>query len=157
MAVLYKRSDSDKDGLGMNTTSLLIALITLLSVSLILVTVLLLIRKYRRTNIVNTVQINAKASGSDESLAYYSEKQALMSPSARSPDCVPEIRITFPDEDASTGKRATVVLVQVGDGAVGYRPVEEDLPPYQSSNGQRFASVDLERVGGLKEKSRDMI
>ena len=153
MAVLYKRENSDKDsGLGLNTTHLLVALISLLSLALVLVTTLLLIRRYRRNNAISTVQINAKASGSDESLAYYSEKQALMSPSARSPDCVPEIRITFPDEDPKTGKRATVVLVQVGDGSVGYRPVEEDLPPYQSANGQRFASVDLERVGGLKEK-----
>jgi len=156
MAVLYKReAASEKDsGLGLNTTHLLIALISLLSLALVLVTTLLLIRRYRRNNAINTVQIHthAKASSSDESLAYFSEKQALMSPSARSPDCVPEIRITFPDEDPKTGKRATVVLVQVGDGSVGYRPVEEDLPPYQSTNGQRFASVDLERVGGLKEK-----
>lgn len=73
-----------------------------------------------------------------------------------SPDNVPEIRITFPEEeDKETGRRISrVMVVQVGEAGVGFvRPLkEESLPPYQQAQDGRFASVDLERIGGLKEK-----
>jgi len=42
------------------------------------------------------------------------------------------------------------------DAAVGLEPVADDheqLPPYQQAEGGRFQSLDLERIGGLKEKS----
>jgi len=68
---------------------------------------------------------------------------------------VPEIRITFPDEETSgntEGGRA--VIVHIGDsGNVGMEPVSRDnLPSYQSSESDHFQSLDLERIGGLKEK-----
>ena len=71
-----------------------------------------------------------------------------------SPD-VPEIRITFPEEVDETGKRTSgrVVVVKVGEHSVGMEPVrEEDLPPYKREEDARFQSLDLERMGGLKEK-----
>lgn len=68
---------------------------------------------------------------------------------------VPEIRITFPEEVDDHGKRQSgrVVVVRVGDnGGVGLEPVSEKLPPYQYSESDRFHSLDLDRIGGLKEK-----
>ena len=69
---------------------------------------------------------------------------------------VPEIRITFPEEEGPDGKRKSgrVVIVQVGEaGAAFVRDVEpENLPPYQKKSKDGFQSVDLDTVGGLKEK-----
>jgi hypothetical protein len=73
-----------------------------------------------------------------------------------SPDNVPEIRITFPEEEDKDGRRVSgrVVVVQVGEAGVGFvRPLEQDLPPYQSQATERFDSVDIDRIGGLKEIS----
>jgi hypothetical protein len=69
---------------------------------------------------------------------------------------VPEIRITFPDEEGAYGKRQSgrVVVLRIADsGAVGMEPLgKEQLPPYQPSDAARFQSLDLDRIGGLKEK-----
>lgn len=69
---------------------------------------------------------------------------------------VPEIRITFPEEEDKSGKRKSgrVVVVRIGEnGGVGLEPYqEESLPPYQSGEFDRFQSLDLERIGGLREK-----
>lgn len=88
----------------------------------------------------------------------FSEKQGLMdhsSPMPMTPDSVPEIRITFPEEEDSHGRRKSgrVVIVQVGEAGVGFvRPVpDENLPPYQQHDG--FSTVNLEKIGGLKEKN----
>lgn len=74
------------------------------------------------------------------------------------PDTLPEIRITLPDELDASGKRRSgrVVIVRLGDhGAVGLEPLfEEYLPPYQRTSGPPgFQSLDLEHIGGLKEKA----
>ncbi|KAH6642494.1 hypothetical protein C7974DRAFT_103253 [Boeremia exigua] len=90
-----------------------------------------------------------------ESVVVYSEKQDLMDSAASSPTSpVPEIRITFPDEVDESGKRQSgrVVVVRVGEHSVGLEPVNEDLPPYQRDSSDRFDSLDLDRIGGLKEK-----
>ncbi|GAM86076.1 hypothetical protein ANO11243_040860 [Dothideomycetidae sp. 11243] len=67
---------------------------------------------------------------------------------------VPEIRITLPEEMDHTGNRRSgrVVVVHVGESTVGYEPYDEKLPPYQHSESERFQSLDLDRIGGLKEK-----
>ncbi|PSR83635.1 hypothetical protein BD289DRAFT_279511 [Coniella lustricola] len=75
-----------------------------------------------------------------------------------SPDNVPEIHITFPDEeDHSSGRRKSgrVVVVRVGDNAaVGLEPLDEDqLPAYEKAGS--FYSIDMDDIGGLKEKSRE--
>jgi hypothetical protein len=72
------------------------------------------------------------------------------------PNSLPEIRITFPDDIDASGKRQSgrVVVVHVGDTGVGLEPVEK-LPSYQQTEGERFQSIDLERIGGLDEKQRD--
>ena len=78
-----------------------------------------------------------------------------MDRSPSSPDSIPEIRITFPEEEDSHGRKklGRVVIVEVGKAGVGFvRPVPEDnLPPYQQHDG--FSAVDIEKIGGLKEKS----
>lgn len=77
-----------------------------------------------------------------------------------SPDNVPEIHITFPDEHDEQGQRKTgrVLVVRVGDNAaVGLEPVrEEQLPAYEKEAKGGFYSVDMNEIGGLKEKDRSM-
>jgi hypothetical protein len=42
--------------------------------------------------------------------------------------------------------------VRVGEHSVGLEPVQDNLPPYQRDSSDRFDSLDLDRIGGLKEK-----
>ncbi|OAA66006.1 hypothetical protein SPI_02793 [Niveomyces insectorum RCEF 264] len=74
-----------------------------------------------------------------------------------SPDNVPEIRITFPDEHDETGRRKSgrVVVVRVGETAIGMEPLsdeEEQLPAYEKESKSQFYSIDIDKIGGLKEK-----
>lgn len=84
------------------------------------------------------------------------EKQQFIASTSPPPSAgnVPQIRITFPDETDTAGKRQSgrSVLIHVDDkGGIGMEPVHEDesLPPYEAG---RFVSLDLDRMGGLKEK-----
>jgi len=95
--------------------------------------------------------------GDAESIYVVDEKRDLSNHLSSLPaNPVPEIRITFPDEDGACGKRQSgrvVVLRMADSGAVGMEPVaKEQLPPYQPSDTGRFQSLDLDRIGGLKEK-----
>lgn len=67
---------------------------------------------------------------------------------------IPEIRITFPEEVDEGGRRKSgrVVVVRVGEHTVGMEPVNDNLPPYQQKDSDRYESLDLDRMGGLKEK-----
>lgn len=94
-----------------------------------------------------------------KAITIYNEKEIMVDSSSQpnlpsSP--VPEIRITFPEEEEEGGKRKSgrVVVVRISEnGGVGLEPVNEDhLPPYQKSDAERFHSLDLDRIGGLKEK-----
>ncbi|PFH55236.1 hypothetical protein XA68_10300 [Ophiocordyceps unilateralis] len=73
-----------------------------------------------------------------------------------SPDNVPEIHITFPDEHDDDGRpqNGRVVVVRVGDNAtVGLEPMhDEQLPAYEKE--AKFHSLDMDRIGGLKEKDQ---
>lgn len=152
--------------------NLLIALVVLVGLSLMLGTSLYVIRRIRRarkesgrlpsydaaTRTHNrtrlTIQTNRFSSYA------FSEKQTLIGNSAPlsiSPDSVPEIRITFPEEEDQEGRRVSgrVVVVKVGESGVGFvRPLDrEGLPPYQQQQPtERFDSVDMDRIGGLKER-----
>jgi hypothetical protein len=97
--------------------------------------------------------------GRGSSIYVYDEKSPMIeSPSSPpcSPDNVPEIRITFPDEQDDAGRRMSgrVVVVRVGETGVGLEPLPEDeqLPAYEKESGERFHSIDMDRIGGLKEK-----
>jgi hypothetical protein len=74
-----------------------------------------------------------------------------------SPDNVPEIHITFPDEKDSHGqhKNGRVLVVRVGENAtVGLEPMqEEQLPAYEKEAKGQFYSLDMNEIGGLKEKN----
>ncbi|KAI7154923.1 hypothetical protein KC331_g14238 [Hortaea werneckii] len=90
-----------------------------------------------------------------ESIYVYQGKQDLIDNSSNppSPNEVPEIRITFPEEVDDSGKRQSgrVVVVKMGESTVGMEPVtEEKLPAYEKD--ERFQSLDLDRIGGLEEK-----
>lgn len=150
---------------------LLVALVVLVVFGLVLGGSLFFIRRYRRarkeagtlpsyedsTNPRNhnrlTIQTNR------QSMLVYSEKQNLIdnsSPMPLTPESVPEIRITFPEEVDQEGRRVSgrVMVVQVGEAGVGFvKPIDQEgLPPYQQQQSEeRFASVDLDRIGGLKE------
>ncbi|RFU72034.1 hypothetical protein TARUN_10227 [Trichoderma arundinaceum] len=71
-----------------------------------------------------------------------------------SPDNVPEIHITFPDEHDEQGRPRSgrVLVVRVGENAtVGLEPMhDEQLPAYEKGE---FYSVDMDQIGGLKEKN----
>jgi len=94
-----------------------------------------------------------------ESIYVYNEKDTLVDGVSSRPDSpIPEIRITFPEEEDAAGKRMSgrVVIVRIGETGVGLEPYHEDnLPPYQKSDAERFQSLDLERMGGLKEKEME--
>jgi len=105
--------------------------------------------------------------GNRSSVFIYDEKSSVVSATDKemgfssgecSPTDVPEIRITFPDEQDESGrpKSGRVVIVRVTDTGVGLEPLsaEEDrLPAYEKEMGGRFHSIDMDRIGGLKEKS----
>jgi hypothetical protein len=97
--------------------------------------------------------------GRGSSIYVYDEKSSILSsPSSPplTPESVPEIRITFPDEQDESGRRKSgrVVVVRVGETGVGLEPLkDEQLPAYEKESGERFHSLDMERIGGLKEKS----
>jgi len=178
--LLYVR-DSSSGTTTMSTSmmDLLIVLMVLIFISLLLVGALYIVRKIRRSKAAgrqhlpmyneprgNTsnhrrLTITTTPYGRGSSIYVYDEKASLTeNPSSPplSPENVPEIRITFPDEhDESTGRRKSgrVLVVRVGDTGVGLEPLKEDdqLPAYEKETGARFHSIDMERIGGLKEKS----
>lgn len=151
--------------------NLLISLVVLVGLSLILGTSLYVIRRIRRARKESSSLPSYDAATrthnrtrltilTNRNSSYtYSEKQNLIGNSAPisiSPDNVPEIRITFPEEEDQEGRRVSgrVVVVKVGESGVGFvRPLEEEgLPPYQQQQPtERFDSVDIDRIGGLKE------
>lgn len=87
--------------------------------------------------------------------SYYDEKNSSSYPGTPvSP--VPEIRITFPDDVDEQGRavKGSVVIVKIGErGGVGLEPVREDdqLPKYEM-DGSKWEHVDMDTIGGLKEK-----
>ena len=158
------------DGLDTTHVALLVSLMILVVLALVLIGALMFLRSVRRARKQAEAQlplyekrqsnhsrltITAMPYKGRESVVVYSEKEDLMSNSPRTPTSpVPEIRITFPDEVDESGKRQSgrVVVVRVGEHSVGLEPVNEDLPPYQRDASDRFDSLDLDRIGGLKEK-----
>ncbi|KAF2660161.1 hypothetical protein K491DRAFT_674942 [Lophiostoma macrostomum CBS 122681] len=150
--------------------SLLVSLLVLVILGLALVGALFFLRHVRKTKKAAELPLYEKRQSGHrrltitatpygkgrESVLVYQEKQDLMANSSSPPASpVPEIRITFPDEVDAAGKRQSgrVVVVRVGEHSVGLEPLREDLPPYQRDASDRFDSLDLDRMGGLKEKS----
>ncbi|OJJ38434.1 hypothetical protein ASPWEDRAFT_48668 [Aspergillus wentii DTO 134E9] len=150
---------------------LLISLLVLVFLGLVLVGALLFLRRKRQSRKQSELPIHngqcqpnhrrytisaSAPNGKTESVLVMDEKRSLMENSSSPPPSpVPEIRITFPEEEDEAGKRKSgrVVVVRISDaGGVGLEPCQDELPPYQSSDADRFHSLDIERMGGLKEK-----
>lgn len=169
---LVARDSTNEDGLSPAMVDLLIALLILVLLALILVAGLMILRRKRQNRKLpdlplhnggctqpshhRRLTISASPGAKTESVLVYDEKRSLMESSSGLPSSpVPEIRITFPEEEDESGKRKSgrMVVVRISDtGGVGLEPCNEELPPYQSSDADRFHSLDIERMGGLKEK-----
>ncbi|KAF2640900.1 hypothetical protein P280DRAFT_469585 [Massarina eburnea CBS 473.64] len=150
---------------------LVASLVVLVVLGVILVAALLFLRRMRRAgkDVEAQLPLHEKRQAGHrltitttpyaqgrESVLVYQEKQNLMDNSSSPPTSpVPEIRITFPDEVDESGRKQSgrVVVVRVGEHSVGLEPLNEDLPPYQNDEDDRFDSLDLDRIGGLKEKN----
>lgn len=148
-------------------TSFLVTLVMFFLIGSCFAAVLLYLRRRRRLLSRSTLPLHRGVSHQRQltittsanlppSIQVFEEKRNLISiPPSRPSSPVPEIRITFPDEeDLSHQKKAPrVVVVRIGDtGSVGMAPIQQEyLPPYQSGDAERFHSLDLERMGGLKE------
>ncbi|KAL4884075.1 hypothetical protein BJY04DRAFT_215951 [Aspergillus karnatakaensis] len=165
------RDDDEKDsGLSEAMVDLLISLLVLILLGIALVAALLVLRRRRQNRQQSelpvhngqcsthhrSLTITAPPYSKTESVFVIDEKRSLMENSSSPPPSpVPEIRITFPEEEDESGKRKSgrVVVVRISEaGSVGLEPYNEQLPPYQSSDAERFQSLDIERMGGLKEK-----
>lgn len=163
--------DDKKGGLNPTMVTLLVTLSVLVILGLALIGGLLFLRNLRnakkeaklplyekRQSGHRRLTITASPYGKGhEPILVFQEKQDLMANSSSPPPSpVPEIRVTFPDEVDESGMRQSgrVLVVRVGEHNVGLEPLEEDrLPSYQRDSSDRFDSLDLDRIGGLKEKS----
>lgn len=147
----------DAPNMSTTTLNLLIALLVLLFVALLLVLSLYIIRRVRRSRAVARQSLPTHHNHRRLTINVYDEKASILSsPSSPPLSPVPEIRITFPDEQCEkTGRRKSgrVLVVRVGEKGVGLEPLgdEEQLPAYDGEK-ERYQSLDLDRMGGLKEK-----
>ncbi|KAI4134514.1 MAG: hypothetical protein LQ347_001454 [Umbilicaria vellea] len=175
---LITRNSSASPSLTPTMIKLLIALLSTLLFGLLLMVTLYIFRhirlsKHRKQSALplyseqpshrshhRRLTITASPYGHrDPSIHIHNEKHSLVDYASGPPGGpVPEIRITFPDEEDEAGKRTSggVVVVRIGEmEAVGFEPVvEERLPPYETSDAERYQSLDLDRMGGLKEKEQ---
>lgn len=166
-ASLFRRDESA--GISTTAIGLLVALVILIVIIGASVGAFLLVRRRRRQRsqqglpLHNEKRRSAASTSSahrrvmvrpSESVLVIQEKKNLLDNSSSPPNSpLPEIRITFPEEYDDSGKRTSgrVVVVRIGESSFGLEPVSEKLPAYEM-NGERFHSIDLERVGGLQEK-----
>ncbi|KAL2156462.1 hypothetical protein VTH82DRAFT_1207 [Thermothelomyces myriococcoides] len=156
--------------------NLLIALLVLLFVGLVAFALLVLLRRRRRQKqMMNetlpqyedvkrtgnhrrlTIQTGNGNGRSSVIVVENNGQPMLANPHSPpySPDNVPEIHITFPDEQDEQGrpKSGRVVVVRVGDTSVGLEPLpDEQLPAYEKESKTQFYSIDMDKIGGLKEK-----
>ncbi|KAF4303666.1 hypothetical protein SLS57_005348 [Botryosphaeria dothidea] len=177
---LVRRDDADDAPLTPTMMNLLIALVVLCAVAILSVFALFLLRRARNAKkrselpMYNEDRSTQRMSSHHRSLTIttappysnnrssavyvYNEKETFMNEQHTPDSPVPEIRITFPEEVDDKGNKQSgrVVVVRVGEHSVGLEPLnEEQLPPYQKDENDRFQSLDLERIGGLKEKTNE--
>ncbi|OAA73952.1 hypothetical protein ISF_00853 [Cordyceps fumosorosea ARSEF 2679] len=177
---LVSRASGSEDGSD-NMINALIAILVLVFVSMILTSTLYFFRRSRRMQklrdqslptyndaskepmLQHSLTIETKHNGRSSVVVIGRDGQPMLqNPNSPpdSPDNVPEIHITFPDEQGDDGRRKSgrVLIVRVGDNAaVGLEPVrEEQLPAYEKEAKGQFQSIDMDKIGGLKEKDRNM-
>ncbi|KAK4123183.1 hypothetical protein N657DRAFT_450145 [Parathielavia appendiculata] len=158
-----------------NVINLLIALLVVVFVGLIAFALLVLLRRMRRQKqMMETLPQyqDVKRTGNHRRLTIQTGnghgrssvivlngngQPMLANPHSppHSPDNVPEIHITFPDEQDEQGrpKSGRVVVVRVGETTVGLEPLhDEQLPAYEKESKTQFYALDIDKIGGLKEK-----
>ncbi|KAL2107251.1 hypothetical protein VUR80DRAFT_5515 [Thermomyces stellatus] len=164
---------NDDEGFDRDTINVLIIVLSLVVLGLSLASVLLYIRRVRQQRRMTptgappaykdvrpshlTIETTDKHGRSSMVVIGKDGEPMLSNPRSppHSPDNVPEIRITFPDEMDDTGKKqdGRVVLVRMGETSIGLEPVDDEpLPAYEKENKSQFYSIDMEKIGGLKEK-----
>jgi len=160
---LFKRDNDSSFSNNSTVIQLLTALVVLAGLGLSLSGILFIIRQWKKKNSPvlpthtrnHSLTVTPIPYRTKRTSFFGSAEKKTVSPPSTPTSPVPEIRITFPEEETADGKRKSgrVVIVQVGEaGAAFVRDVEpeNDLPPYQKKG--QFEAVDLEKVGGLKEK-----
>lgn len=172
-AVLSRRDSDDHDGSG-TVMNLMIALLGVAFFGLVLIAILIMLRRMRHQQTTpedtlppysdikqgdgrNTLTI--QTADGRQSIVVVNGRPMLADPNSppHSPNNIPEIHITFPDEHDENGRRQSgrVLVVRVGEATVGLEPVkEEQLPAYEKENSNGFYSIDMDNIGGLKEKDR---
>lgn len=170
--------DSDSDDGSDNMINLALSILGLVFFALLLASGLFFLRRHRRAQriqgetlpVYQQVSRDAKSHGltietkhnGHSSIVYIGRdgQPMLQNPQSPpdSPDNVPQIQITFPDEQDEQGQRKSgrVLIVRVGDNAtVGLEPIQDDqLPAYEKEANGQFQSIDMDQIGGLKEKER---
>jgi hypothetical protein len=172
---LVGRSIVSDAGTNASVINLMIALLVLMFFGILAFACLVLLRRMRRQKqmVADTLpQYNeVKRSGNHRRLTiqtgpgvgrssvivFKDGQPMLTNPESPpdSPDNVPQIHITFPDEQDDQGRRKSgrVVVVRVGETTVGLEPLhDEQLPAYEKESKTQFYAIDIDKIGGLKEK-----
>ncbi|KAK8048440.1 hypothetical protein PG994_010170 [Apiospora phragmitis] len=107
----------------------------------------------------NSRRLTIQTPNGRSSIFVVDHRPMLADPNAppHSPTNVPQIHITFPDEQDEQGrnKSGRVMVVRVGETTVGMEPIrDEQLPAYEKESKHGFYSIDMDQIGGLKEKDR---
>lgn len=174
-----RQADKPNDG-SEHVINLMLTVLALVFFALVLVSLLVLFRRRRQrrrqsqglptysdvkqTSNPNRLTIETTHAGRSSILVIGRDGQPMLqNPNSppHSPDNVPEIHITFPDEHDGQGRphSGRILVVRVGDNAtVGLEPMraDEQLPAYEREAKGEFQSIDMDQIGGLKEKDRSV-
>lgn len=145
-------------------------LICILLILILMVGTFFLIRRYRNSTTAelplhkDDLKAVSKHQRSSNTLScqpsfVMREKEAfLASTYSPPPSTPPAIHLTLPEEleDGTKTASARIVVVSIGEhGEIGLSPLaQEQLPAYQEHAPERFTSLDMERLGGLKENQQ---
>ncbi|KAJ4403291.1 hypothetical protein N0V85_005133 [Neurospora sp. IMI 360204] len=174
----FVRRTVDDESHNDRLVNLMIALLVLVFCALLSVTILLLLKRIKqktpghdgslpqyhddqkRSSNHRRLTISTGPGAPRSSVIVFKDGQPMLANPAsppHSPDNVPEIHITFPDEQDDQGRRRSgrVLVVRLGEStnSIGLEPrQDEQLPAYEKESNSQFVSVDIEKIGGLKEK-----
>ena len=166
---------TEQTGDNTSVVNLLIALLVLVFVGLLAFALFVLLRRMRRqkqmrndtlpqyhdvkrTGNHRRLTIQTGSNGRSSIIVVGGKGQPMLAnPQSppHSPDNVPEIHITFPDEHDEQGRPRSgrVVVVRVGETSVGLEPLNNDQrPAYEKESKTQFYAIDMDKIGGLKEK-----
>ncbi|TRX91343.1 hypothetical protein FHL15_007765 [Xylaria flabelliformis] len=175
-SIIATRDLSDSDSSWDSAINATISLLGIALFGLALVGTLMLLQRHRRQQQLQdqtlpryndleygagqtTRRLTIQTPEGKSSIVVVNGRPMLADPNAppHSPTNVPQIHITFPDEHDEQGRRKNgrVLLVRVGETTIGLEPLkEEQLPAYDKEGSNSFYSIDMDRIGGLKEKDR---